>query len=173
MTSDGTQRPPVALWRSPRVWERALTRQLGVDASEARRWIEAGDMPSQAAHRLGELLGVRDSPWPRDEWIIGDAVRTDGRRRTYVVHLAAPRFSARIVYCDRDGVPRPEEEPVDASRPTYVVGEDGRGCRVLAEVAWFDDVPPPHQVIALFDAATEAVDIWTLGPAEQWPQNGS
>ena len=36
----------------------------------------------------------------RDEWLIGDALGLDGKRREYVVHLQPPRFVARVVACD-------------------------------------------------------------------------
>lgn len=49
----------------------------------------------------------------RDEWLIGDALGLDGKRREYVVHLQPPRFVARVVACDDDGLPEPPERPAD------------------------------------------------------------
>jgi hypothetical protein len=49
--------------------------------------------------------------FPRDRWLVSE--NPEGSRH-YIVHAAAPRFVARVVACDPDGQPYPDEEPVAA-----------------------------------------------------------
>jgi len=89
-------------------------------------------------------------PWPRDEWIIGDAA---GSAREYVYHAAPPRFLARVVICGEDGMPEPSERPVDVLSGVAYPSEDF----LLCEVVWFDDVAP-GEVVKWLEAAADAVE---------------
>lgn len=148
----------IALLRSSVGWQSAIAKRLDVDSRLVRRWLKLGETPQWVDDKLAEMAGANDmSPWPRDEWLIGDAVTADGHRREYIVHLVAPRFSARIVECD-DGGPCPHEEPADTVTGTvYVIDGDDFGETVLCEVDWIDQVPV-GQMVQLLEAAAEAVE---------------
>jgi hypothetical protein len=128
MTADKFAAAAIALLRSAVGWQSAIARHLDVDSRTVRRWLTDGQTPSWVEGKLAELIGARDiSPWPRDEWLIGDAVTADGRRREYIAHLVPPRFVARIVECDDSG-PCPREEPADIlSGVVYVIDGDDFG----------------------------------------------
>jgi hypothetical protein len=158
MTADEFTSVAVALLRSSVGWQSAIARRLDVDSRIVRRWLKDGQTPPWVDRKLSELIGAQDiSPWPRDEWLIGDAVTADGRRREYIVHLEVPRFVARIVDCDDTG-PCPHEEPADTvSGTVYVVDGDDFGETVLCEVNWIDDVPV-GQMTQLLEAAADVID---------------
>lgn len=148
------QATSIALLRSAVGWQSAIARRLGVDSRTVRRWIKDGQVPDWVETKLAEMIGhpSRSATWPRDEWIVG--VSTDGKRREYIVHTVAPRFIARIVACDEDGVPEAGEEPADLlSGTTYSADE----MTVLCEIAWIDEVPP-GQVVGLLEAAADAIE---------------
>lgn len=144
-----------ALLRSAVGWQSAIARRLNVDSRQVRRWLKAGKTPPWVDKRLAEWMGrsEADEVWPRDEWIIGDALGRDGRRREYIVHAVPPRFVARVVLCDDDGQPLPEEEPADIlSGVVYSSGD-----HVLCEIDWIDQVTP-GEVTQLLDAACDALE---------------
>jgi hypothetical protein len=157
MTADKFAAAAIALLRSAVGWQSAIARHLDVDSRTVRRWLTDGQTPSWVEGKLAELIGARDiSPWPRDEWLIGDAVTADGRRREYIAHLVPPRFVARIVECDDSG-PCPREEPADIlSGVVYVIDGDDFGEVVLCEVDWIDEVPV-GQMVQLLEAAADAI----------------
>lgn len=165
MTADEFTAAAIALLRTAVGWKSAIARRLKVDSRNVRRWLEDGKTPDWVDGKLAEMMGATDiSPWPRDEWLIGDAVTTDGRRREYIVHLAVPRFVARIVECDDTG-PCPHEEPADTvSGTVYVIDGDDFGETVLCEVNWIDDVPV-GQMTQLLEAAADAIDEQNLRDA--------
>ncbi|MGC1723240.1 MAG: hypothetical protein WA746_30035, partial [Isosphaeraceae bacterium] len=57
---------------------------------------------------------------PRDEWIIGDA--SSGRE--YVYHARPPRFLARVVMCNDQGLPDLNEAPADIVSGVVHAGVD-------------------------------------------------
>lgn len=163
MTTDEFTAASIALLRSAVGWQSAIARRLGVESRTVRRWLAASATPPWVDDRLAELMGATEiAPWPRDEWVIGDGVTADGRRREYIVHLAPPRFAARIVEIDECGQPAPKEEPADIlSGVVYVaehmVGEHGT---LLCEIDWIDEVHP-GQIVTLMEAAANAIETMT------------
>lgn len=144
----------IALLRSAVGWQTAIAHRLEVQPRQVRRWLAAGETPAWVDERFAELIGSNDiAPWPRDEWLIGEAIGGDGRRREYIHHMQPPRFTARIVACDDDGLPLPEEQPADVvSGVTYSSGD-----AVLCEIEWIEPVAPGEHVKWL-EAAADAID---------------
>jgi len=160
MTSDEFTAASIALLRSAVGWQSAIARRLGIDSRTVRRWLAAGETPAWVDARLAELMGAADiAPWPRDEWLLGDAFGADGRRREYLVHLQPPRFVARVVEIDADGEPLPEMQPADVvSGTVYVVDHFvGEHETVLCEIDWIDR-PPPGEITPLMEAAADAFE---------------
>ena len=167
------QQTAIAILRSAVGWQTAIAKRLGVESRTVRRWISDdqtpkwGDeegldragarlvSPKWADDKLMELTGAcLISPWPRDEWVVGDGVTADGTRREYIIHLAPPRFAARIVALDDDGNPDHHETPVDViTGSAYQIDVD----TMLCEVDWLDQ-PRPGEIAALFEAAAAAID---------------
>jgi hypothetical protein len=155
MTSDEFAAAAIALLRSAVGWQTAISKSLGVDSRTVRRWLKDNETPLWVDARLAELMGAREiSPWPRDEWLIGDGVTEDGRLREYIVHLMPPRFVARIVSCDGNGLPDASEQPADVlSGVVYAANPE----TVLCEIDWIDEAPA-GQMTALLEAACDAID---------------
>lgn len=155
MTRDEFETLAIALAGTAVGWKRKIARLLSVDSRHIRRWIEDGDIPAWAVEKLTALSGANVvGPWPRDEWIIGDAWSGDGHIRTYIVHALEPRFVSRVVNVDDDGLPEPGEGPADLlSGTVYTAGPD----TVLCEVTWIDK-PPAGAVTQLMEAAADAID---------------
>lgn len=154
MTADEFTASSIALLRSAVGWQSAIARRLGVEARTVRRWLADGAAPAWVDGRFAEWLGAMTlAPWPRDEWLIGDAFGGDGKRRAYVSHLQPPRFVARIVVCDGDGLPEPSEEPADILTGTVYSSED----YVLAEIVWIDEVAT-GEIVKWLEAAADAID---------------
>lgn len=152
MTGREFQAAAIALLRSAVGWQSAIARRLDVADRTVRRWVADDQTPAWVDARLVELMGgVAPGPWPRDEWIVGDGVTADGRPREYVVHVAPPRFVARVV--DEDD---PGEAPADVLSGTVYASEG----YVLCEIDWIDQ-PDPGQVTQLLEAACDAIDDMT------------
>lgn len=142
-------------------WQSKIARRLPsregkhVSVRQVQRWIAADQIPEWAEAELLRLMGGTErSIFPRDEWMVGDGVTGDGRQREYIVHLQEPRFCARVVEIDDDGLPLPEHEPADViSGITYQVFEG----TVLCEVEWWDQ-PKAGQIALLLQAAADALD---------------
>lgn len=144
----------IALLRSAIGWQSAIARRLGVESRTVRRWLAADETPEWVDAKFAELIGVTDiAPWPRDEWLIGDAPGPEGRRREYIMHLQPPRFVARIVVCDDDG------EPIEAEHPADVISGVvyQSGGTLLCEIDWIEPVAPGEHVKWL-EAASDAVE---------------
>jgi hypothetical protein len=160
MTSEEFTAASIALLRTAIGWESAIGRRLGVNSRAVRRWLKDGVTPPWVDDKLADLMGSREiSPWPRDEWVLGDGVSADGHRREYIVHLATPRFVARVVMCDDDGLPMPDEEPADVLSGTVYVADasDFDNQTILCEIEWIDEVSP-GQITQLLEAAADAID---------------
>ena len=157
MTADEFQAAAIALLRSALGWQSAIARRLAVDRKTVQRWLRAGETPPWVDEKFAAWTGQADVvAWPRDEWVIGDTVGRDGRRREYIVHLQPPRFAARIVAVDEAGDPEPGEEPADVlSGGVYSSGD-----YLLCEIDWIDR-PSPGEVTQLLEAAADAVDAAT------------
>lgn len=142
-------------------WQSKIARKLPsrdgkhVSVRQVQRWIAADRLPEWAEAELVRLMGGTErSPFPRDEWMIGDGITSDGRRREYIVHLQEPRFVARVVEIDDEGHPLPEHEPADVhSGITYQANE----ATVFCEIEWWDQ-PQAGQITMLMEAATDALD---------------
>lgn len=155
MTRDEFAATAIAILRSAVGWQSAIARRLGVEPRTVRRWLASADFPPDIETRMGGLIGAGDiSPWPRDEWLVGDAVGEDGHRREYVMHLHPPRFVARVVAIDPDGDPETDEQPADVVSGTVYQADQET---VLCEIDWIDDVSPGERVKWL-DAAADAVE---------------
>ena len=157
MTGDAFTTAAVALRRSAVGWQTAIAPCLGVDPRTVRRWLQDGATPDWVDVRMVELMGgVGPSPWPRDEWLIGDAVTRDGRAREYIAHLVPPRFVARIVAME-DGAVEDTELPADVvSGTVYQADAD----TLLCEIDWIDAVPA-GEIAHLLEAAADAIDTQT------------
>jgi len=139
-------------------WQGPLARALAVNPRTVRRWA-SGDVPvpDRVEEELRRVVGAdkRNFPWPRDEWIVGDGMPdAQGRRREYLVHTLAPRFVARVVAVDDDGLPHPDEEPADLL--SGIVWSSGD--TVLCEITWIDPPPAMTELRALLEAAADALD---------------
>ena len=135
-------------------WQNALARALKVNDRTVRRWA-SGDVPipDSVERDIRHILGADDpieKHWPRDEWIVQ---REEGRR-VYVVHTLAPRFIARAVESNEDGLPVPEEGEADVL--TGVVYASG-DC-VLCEIAWIDAPPGLNEIRLIMDQAADALE---------------
>ena len=165
MNRDQFQATSIAILRSAVGWQSAIARRLGVEPRTVRRWLASDDFPPDIEARLGALIGANDiSPWPRDEWLVGDALGGDGQRREYVMHLQAPRFVARVVAIDEGGEPEGGEIPADINSGTVYQADQET---VLCEIDWIDDVAPGERMKWL-DAAADALErdalVSPLGP---------
>lgn len=151
MTAAELQTAAIAILGSAVGWQTRIARRLGVSDRQVRRWLAAGRIPDWVEDRIAELMGgIERSPWPRDEWIIGDG--RDGRE--YIVHTAPPRFVARIVAVDGDGNPEPGEEPADVISGTVYAIDD---ATVICEIEWIDK-PRAGEVTQLLEAAADAIE---------------
>jgi hypothetical protein len=160
MTADKFTAAAIALLRTTVGWQSAIARRLNVDSRNVRRWIQDGKTPDWVDGKLAEMMGAAEiRPWPRDEWVLGDGVTADGHRREYIVHLAAPRFVARVVMCDDEGLPMPDEEPANVVSGTVYVADASDFDRqtILCEIEWIDEVSP-GQITQLLEAAADAID---------------
>lgn len=154
MTADEFTAASIAILRTGVGWQTKIADRLGVNRRTVVRWLAAGETPPDIDAKLAELMGARDlSPWPRDEWILGDALGGDGTRREYIVHTAAPRFVARIVAADDDGEPEPGEHPAD-TLSGVVYSSDGY---LICEIEWIDD-PRSGEITQLMEAAADEID---------------
>lgn len=156
MTVDEFTATSISLLRSAVGWQSRIARELGIDDRTVRRWLKARQIPDWVGPRLIELAGgtLPFGEWPRDEWLIGEALGEDGKRREYVAHLRTPRFIARIVSCDPDGSPEPDERPADVLDGIVYSIDEGT---VLCEFAWID-APDPGEVTALMEGAANAIE---------------
>lgn len=154
MTSDEFRAAAIALLKSSIGWQSAIAQRLNIDSRAVRRWLKEGVTPAWVDERLLELMGARElSPWPRDEWVIGDALTGDGRPREYIMHIAPPRFVARIVEVDESGHPAKGEQPADVIAGTVYNVDDST---LLCEIDWIEQ-PPAGQITQLLDAAADAI----------------
>ena len=151
MTSSELSAICLSLWGER--WQADLARFLDVNPRSVRRWA-SGDVP--VPDRIGEQLTrhlninlPRPEIVPRDEWIFQIS---DGRR-SYIVHTLTPRFIARLVECDQDGVPLPSEGKVDAlSGITYQTDD-----LLLCEISWIDSPSPDNELTDLLHQAIDAL----------------
>lgn len=163
MTPDEFQATSIAILRSAVGWQSAIARRLRsretggpLPSRTVRRWLAAGQIPDWAAAQLADLTGRADIvAWPRDEWMIGDALGGDGRRREYIAHLQPPRFVARVVAVDAaTGDPEPGEHPADlVSGVTYAANDE----TVLCEITWIDE-PAPGEIVKWLEAASDELE---------------
>ena len=155
MTADDFQAASIAILRSAIGWQTAIAKRLGIEPRTVRRWIQAAETPAWVDQQLASLMGgVGASPWPRDEWIIGDGVTQDGRRREYIMHVAPPRFVARIVAVDEDDSPEDDDLPADILSGTVYRADPET---LLCEIDWID-TPDPGAVTHLLEAAADAIE---------------
>lgn len=156
MDAQRFQATAIALMRSAVGWQTAIAHRIGVDSRTVRRWIKDGRTPDWVDQKLTELIGASDlSPWPRDEWLIGDGISPDGTAtREYIMHMQPPRFIARVVSCDDDGEPEASERPVDVISGTVFQANEET---LLCEIDWIDDVMPGEHVMWL-EAAANALE---------------
>ena len=132
------QRAAITALQTSVDWQAQIAERLGVELRTVLLWIDNEEVPKWADDKISEIIGkLEETPWPRDEWLIGDALGEDGTRREYIMRMRYPRFVARVVICELDGEPQLEELPADVhSGFTYMVDEE----TVLCEVVWIDQV---------------------------------
>jgi len=140
-------------------WQSALARAIDMSPRHMRR-LTAGVSPitETIAADIRRVLGVAeigDPDWPRDEWIVGDAPveAGTGARREYIVHTRRPRFVARVVAVDNDGLAEPQEDPADILTCAYSSSD-----YVVCEIVWIDPPPGAEKIHALLEAACDAID---------------
>lgn len=154
MTADDFTTASIALLRSAVGWQSAIAKRLAIEPRTVERWLKARKTPEWVDAKLAELMGgISASPWPRDEWMIGDGVTADGRVREYIVHLMPPRFVARIVAMEDDA---PEDCDLPADIVSGVVYQANPET-MLCEIEWFDQVDP-GAVTHLLEAAANAIE---------------
>lgn len=138
-------------------WQSPLARALGVTPRSVRRWASGEvPVPPWMAEKLTGLAGGHKTRITcRDEWIIGEG--RDGRR--YIVHQAAPGFTARIVPVDDEGEPEPNEAEADISSGVVYSNDDV----LLCEVVWRDAPPQGLALAGLFEAACDFIDSFDAG----------
>lgn len=155
MNSDEFTAASIAILRSALGWQTAIARRLNIEPRTVRRWIQAGETPAWVDQKLANLMGgLTASPWPRDEWIIGDGVTGDGRNREYIMHVAPPRFVARIVAVDEHDAPEDSDLPADIVSGTVYRADPET---LLCEIDWIDQ-PDPGAVTQLLEAAADAIE---------------
>ncbi len=155
MNTDDFTAASIAILRSAVGWQTAIARRLGIEARTVRRWVQAGETPPWVDQQLADMMGgVGASPWPRDEWIIGDGVTGDGRRREYIMHVAPPRFVARIVAVNENDAPEDSDLPADIVSGTVFQADPET---LLCEIDWID-APDPGGVTQLLEAAADAIE---------------
>ena len=154
MTNEEFTTASISILRSAVGWQTAIARRLGVEPRTVRRWLAAGATPEWVDEKFAAWKGLADlSPWPRDEWMLGDARMVNGGRREFIAHMQPPRFFARVVAVDDDGIPEPAEQPADTlSGVVYASGD-----YVLCEVDWVDQ-PTPGEVAKWLEAAADYID---------------
>lgn len=152
MTADEFQATALAYLRSSVNWRARIAASLGVEASDVDGWMKDGAAPGWVEAKLAALIGADDrKPWPRDEWMLGDARGADGALREYIYHMQKPRFVARVVMVDDDG--EAIETPVD-ELSGVVFTSDGF---ILCEIDWID-APRTGEITQLLEAAADAID---------------
>ncbi len=142
------------LVRTSTDWRTEIALHLSVDLEAVETWIRADETPPWVDAKMTELSALQvPSLWPRDEWLMGFCPAANGHERQYIVHMAPPRFAARLVDCNEYGIPSVEEEPVDASTGiVYRAGPDTLFC----EIDWIDQ-PEFGQIPKLLHAAVDAI----------------
>lgn len=143
----------LAVWGAE--WQSPLARAMGVNKRTVARWA-AGDtvVPESVSVEIRRVLGVGDAvqpDWPRDEWIVGDGA---GGKREYIIHTVRPRFVARVVNVDEEGLPVAGEMPADTLTGVCYSAADSLIC----EIVWIDPPPTERALLALMDAAADALD---------------
>lgn len=153
MNSKQFEDAAIAILRSDYGWQTGIARRLvnkhdskPIAVRTVRRWIKADEVPEWAAKQLQQMRdSVGPSPYPRDEWIIGDGEQG----REYIGHCRWPRFWGRI-YCKDD----PTESPVDlTSGVVHWIDEN----TVICEIGWIDK-PDPDQITQLMEAASVRIE---------------
>jgi hypothetical protein len=147
MTS--TELRAIGLARFGPRWQSPLARAIGVDPRHIRR-LAAGQLSISEgiAHAVQAALGVVDIEslaWPRDEWILGDAGADNDRE--YLIHAHPPRFIARVVELDDDGLC-----DQDTDLLTGIVYTAPDGITTLCELVWLDPTPPEADLQRLLAA---------------------
>ena len=115
-----------------------FARAHGLNRRTASRYA-SGDLP--VPPEVAAALGTPDSRLDMDEWIVGQGTRGIGN--DYVVHLARPRFVARILEYDS----RAAADLPPASM--YAV----KGGYVLSDLRWIDRPPLGGACDELLDRA--------------------
>jgi hypothetical protein len=162
MTKDDFITASIAILRTSVGWHAKIAKLLECDHRRIKEWLDKGETPDWVDHKIAELIQLKGStPWPRDEWIVGDGVSHDGKLRQYVVHTAPPRFIARVVMCGEDQLPHEHEQPVDIDTGTVYTadGFDPEYTLLLSEIEWIDQ-PNPGEVTHLLEAASDAIETW-------------
>ena len=127
-------------------WEKRIADVLGVSKRAVRRWMDGAEIPEGIVERLGDLIQLRElTPWPRDEWLIGDT--PDGYEM--IAHLQPPRFVARVVALDD-----PNERAFDDTTGV-VYRVDPK--TIICEIAWIDE-PHENEITQLMEAAANAIE---------------
>lgn len=143
MNNDEFETLAIKVLGSPLGWQSKIARVLDVNDRTVRRWLATKQIPSFVNDKLVLLLQINNnSPYPRDEWVIGDndKLSKDKKPREYIIHVQYPRFIARITsgfHDDDDGfIVDKTEMPCDLNNTVYVVDDE----TVLCEINWFDIV---------------------------------
>lgn len=160
MNGDELTTASIAIVRTAVGWHSKIARLLNCDSRRISEWIKANQTPPWVDAKIAQLMELKDStPWPRDEWIVGYGIGGDGKVRRYVIHTAPPRFIARAVETDEEGLPRTEEEPADVLSGTVYVADGSLddGDLVLAEIDWIDQ-PNAGELAHFMESAADALE---------------
>lgn len=121
-------------------WQSKLARTLGVAPRTVRRWA-AGTVPIPGTIDLALGAKSRIAPDYPDEWLV--AADPD-EEREYIIHLAPPRFIARLG---------------DGGARSGLVMSLSEGD--LFDFSWIDPQPGEEELRRLLKGAQRAVDIYS------------
>ncbi len=155
MTPAEFQTAAIAILRTSVGWQSKIADRLGVNSRAVRRWLVDGEIPDTIAAEMAALMGMADATtFPRGEWLVGQ----DDAGRDLIYHMQAPRFIARIIETDADGLPLPEDQPADViSGGPYVIDGADDGDLVLCEIDWIDR-PHTGEITQLMEAAADMIE---------------
>jgi hypothetical protein len=155
MNAEQFQSTAIAILRSAVGWQSAIGRKLDVEPRTVRRWIKAGETPGWVDEKFADWTGHSDiTAWPRDEWVVGEALGQDGRVREYIVHSQPPRFVARVVALDGDGGILEDQHPADTLSGVVYSSDE---FTELCEIDWIDEVAP-GETVKWLEAAADALN---------------
>jgi hypothetical protein len=139
-------------------WKVKVSEFIGVKPDVIEGWILADEVEQWAADMLSAhyavSLGAYD--YVPEKWLYANSPDEDDRMRYWISHQHEPRFSARVVRCDDEGVPLSSEAAADIERGLNYRGYDDT---LLCEIRWEDPVDAADQAAVLKAAHAKVLEI--------------